>query len=147
MKINWGTSIVIAFVLFIGFILFFVIKAHNPNNKHDLVSEEYYKDELKFQEEIDKQNNVKSLAEPFIIKKTTEGFEIQFPKRFNNENISGTVIMTRPSNKALDFEIPIHLTNHKMLLSKSKLVEGNWNLNIDFESYDTLYLYKNSIHY
>ncbi|OIQ41816.1 MAG: cytochrome C oxidase Cbb3 [Bacteroidetes bacterium MedPE-SWsnd-G1] len=145
MKINWGTSIVIAFALFISFILFFVIKSHNPNNKHDLVSEEYYKDELKFQDEIDKQNNVKNLEEAFIVQKISEGIEIQFPSQFTNDNILGVVIMARPSNKALDFETVIQLNNNKLLLPKRNLVEGNWNLKIEFSSEGTPYLYKKSI--
>ena len=47
MKINWGTGIVIAFVFFISFILFFIVKASTQDKyEYDLVSEQYYKDEL-----------------------------------------------------------------------------------------------------
>lgn len=147
MKINWGTSIVIAFALFIGFILFFVVKSHQKQNKHDLVSEEYYKEELKFQDEIDKQTNVKNLEERFNVINSETGIEIQFPTQFTNDNIAGKVIMARPSNKALDFETNISLTNHKMTLPKSNLVEGNWNLKIEFTSEGVPYLYKKSIQY
>lgn len=52
-KFNWGTGIVIAMVLFMTFILTFVYKSLTPQYTHDLVSEDYYKDELLYQKEID----------------------------------------------------------------------------------------------
>ena len=50
MKINWGTGIVLAFIGFIGFILYFVIRMSTDDSaNHDLVTEEYYKKELSYQ--------------------------------------------------------------------------------------------------
>ena len=47
MKVNWGTAIVIAFVGFIGFIMYFVVNmATNDKYDHDLVVEDYYQQEL-----------------------------------------------------------------------------------------------------
>ena len=47
MKINWGTAIVIAFAVFMIFILSFVFKVQS-NHKYDneLVVEDYYKKEV-----------------------------------------------------------------------------------------------------
>ena len=49
MKINWGVGIVIAFGLFITFILYFVVMVQSDSKyDNDLVVEEYYKhDECK----------------------------------------------------------------------------------------------------
>ncbi|MCK5400025.1 MAG: FixH family protein, partial [Flavobacteriaceae bacterium] len=50
MKMNWGTGIVIAFIGFIAFIMFFVITmSTNKKYEHDLVTEDYYKEELEYQ--------------------------------------------------------------------------------------------------
>lgn len=148
MKINWGTGIVIAFVLFIGFILFFVIRTFTlPEYQHDLVDDEYYKTELKYQEEIDKQNNLKNLDEEITFVKVDNGFEINFPSIFFADNTKGTVSFYRPSNKVLDFQTPIEITEGKMLIPNEKLVEGNWNVVIDFVSESKEYLYKNSFTY
>lgn len=148
MKINWGTGIVIAFVLFIGFILYFVIRTFTmPEYQHDLVDEEYYKTELKYQEEIDKQNNVKNLDEKFTFVKNDEGLEIKFPSNFNADNTKGIVTFYRPSNKVLDFEISIIITDGKLLIPKEKLIDGNWNVTIDFVSESKEYLYKKSLTY
>ena len=46
MKLNWGTSIVIAFGLFMIFILQFVFKVQSSNQyDHEMVTEDYYKKE------------------------------------------------------------------------------------------------------
>ena len=50
MKINWGTGIILAFIGFIGFILYFVINASTDvKYRHDLVSQNYYEEELNYQ--------------------------------------------------------------------------------------------------
>lgn len=149
MKINWGTAIVITFALFMSFILYFVIKASTQKElAYDLVDEEYYKTELKYQQEINKLNNTKGLSEKFEILKVDEGLEIKFPSNFNLENTTGTVTFYRPSTKLLDFNLPILISlDNKMRIPKEKLVEGNWNVSIDLESNNTAYLYKESISY
>ena len=64
MKINWGTGIVIAFGLFMTFILYFVFKVQSDSKyDNELVVEEYYKQEIGFQKEIDKKQNAQNLAE------------------------------------------------------------------------------------
>ncbi|MBQ0741490.1 FixH family protein, partial [Aquimarina celericrescens] len=62
MKLNWGTSIVIAFVLFIGFIMFMVVQMlSNKELEYDLVVESYYQKELTFQEDLDSAQNAADL--------------------------------------------------------------------------------------
>ena len=50
-KISWSAGIVIAMVSFMVFILSFVYKSIAMDEyQHELVSEDYYKDELHYQE-------------------------------------------------------------------------------------------------
>ncbi len=149
MKINWGTAIVIAFVLFISFILFFVIKA-STDKKYDyhLVSEQYYQDELKYQEDIDKYNNTKRLGIEITLKKTLEGIEINFPNSFQTENIQGNVSLYRPSNQSLDKYIPFVLSERSTLLIPDQmLVDGRWDIKISWSQNNKEYLYKKEFIY
>ena len=146
MKINWGTGIVIAMVLFMSFIAFFVIKSFNTDNKHFLVDEEYYKSELKYQEEIDKLKNTKTLSSKIVISKSATGYIIEFPEEINEET-TGTISFLRPSTKVLDFEIPLMIVDNKMSFEHENLVSGNWNIRIDFKSNSEEYLVKRSITY
>jgi len=146
MKINWGTSIIIAIAAFMSFILFFVIKMSvNSKYDHDLVATEYYKNELIFQEEIDKEQNLKLLSEPIQIKQKKEGIEIIFPADLKPEKIQGVMFLYRPSNKKLDIEIPLSISSNILFLPKKDLVSGRWNIIIDFTYQGTAYLLKKEI--
>ena len=148
MKINWGTGIVLAFIGFIGFILFFVVKmSMDDRANHDLVTEEYYKEELKYQEEIDAESNANNLSIRLEMRKTPQGLLVQFPKSMELEKIKGTVSLYRPSNKHLDFDLPISLSNAHLLIPDKRLLDGRWDIKIAWEYLDKPYLFKKSITY
>ncbi len=148
MKINWGTAIFIAVICFIGFIMYFVVRmSTNDKYDHDLVTEEYYQEELKYQEEIDKEKNAKTLEANITWGKTKEGIIIKFPKNLDKKNIEGTVFLYRPSNKQLDFETPISLSNHHLLIPDNRLLDGRWNIKIDWKYNNNSYLFKEEINY
>ncbi|WP_055442384.1 FixH family protein [Lacinutrix himadriensis] len=148
MKINWGTGIVIAFVAFISFIMYFIITMMTDSKyDHDLVTEDYYKQELQFQDDINKETNAQDLAENLSWKKTAEGVIIIFPENLQKENITGKVFLYRPSNKQFDFEIPISLSNHNLLIPDKRLLDGRWNIKVDWQYNGKNYLYKKEIIY
>ena len=149
MKINWGTGIVIAFVAFISFILFFVINmSTNKKYDHDLVTEDYYAQELEYQNDINKENNAKNLNTNISYKKTEKGLFILFPETMTLSKITGKVILYRPSNKQFDFEIALtSLSNHKLLIPDNRLLSGRWNIKVDWEYKDESYMYKKEIMY
>ncbi|WP_242132217.1 FixH family protein [Aestuariivivens marinum] len=148
MKLNWGTGIVLAFIVFISFIMYFIITM-NVNDKydHDLVTEDYYGEELVYQNDIEKLKNSKKLTENIGYEKTAEGLKIVFPKNLEYKKITGKVFLYRPSNKQLDFESIISLSNPYLLIPNNRLVDGRWNIKIDWQYNGISYLYKKSINY
>ncbi len=134
MKINWGTSIVIAFALFMSFILYFVFKVQG-NTKYDneLVVEEYYKHDAHFGDEMDKIQRAADLPQKPTVNTTDKGIEIDFPGSFIPGKIKGKVSLYRPSAKKLDFETP--LSGSQLLIPKSDLAGGQWDLTLSW-SYD-----------
>ena len=148
MKFNWGTGIILAFIGFISFIMYFIITMNtNSDYEHDLVTEDYYKQELEFQNDIDKEENSKTLAENISWKKINEGLLITFPESLKAENISGKVFLYRPSNKQFDFETFISLSNHNLLMPDKRLLDGRWNIKVDWQYNGKSYLYKKEIIY
>jgi nitrogen fixation protein FixH len=147
MKINWGTGIVIAIVLFMSFILYFVIKVQ-VNSKYDneLVVEEYYKHDAVFGNEMKRVQNAADLTEKPIFSQTAAGVTIVFPDVFVPNKIKGTVSLYRPSNKKLDFETSISLSNPTLLIPKSKLVGGRWDINMEWQYDGKQYLTKETIY-
>jgi nitrogen fixation protein FixH len=148
MKISWGTGIVITIISFMAFILYFVITMSTDKAfSHDLVTEEYYKTELKFQDEIDASQNFVNLKDKITITKSKEGLLVKFPKRFNKEKMKGKVFLYRPSNKQLDFEIPISNSKTYLLVPEKRLLDGRWNIKIAWTANNTNYLFKKEILY
>ena len=148
MKFNWGTGIVIAIVAFMGFILYMVITMSTDKKfSYDLVTEKYYQQELGFQDEINAEKNALELKEKVTVKRTEEGLKIEFPKEFSSEEIKGKVFLYRPSNKQLDFEIPISISNTYLLVPEKRLLDGRWNINISFKYNNKEYLIKKEIQY
>jgi hypothetical protein len=148
MKINWGTGIVLAFIGFMGFILYFVIQVNTDKKyDHDLVNEDYYKLELDFQNDINKETNAKTLLENISLNKTENGLLIAFPENLLTNDISGKVFLYRPSNKQSDFEMPISLSDHNLLIPDKRLLDGRWNIKVDWQYNGKSYLFKKEIVY
>jgi len=147
-KINWGTGIVIAMALFMIFILQFVFRAA-VNKKYDyqLVEDDYYKEELDYQKEIDKENKANALKQNVKLIKTDKGLEIVFPSEFEFSKLKGTINLMRPSNSKLDLKKNLILTSNTYLITDKELVAGNYNIKIDWSYHDDLYLYKSSYAY
>jgi hypothetical protein len=147
MKINWGTGIVIAFALFMSFILYFVFKVQS-NSKYDneLVVEEYYKHDAKFGEEMLRIQNAQDLKLKPIITVNSDTISIEFPSVFIPKDIKGKVSLYRPSNKKLDFEIPISLSSSTLLIPKKSLVGGRWDINMEWQYNEKSYLTKEVVY-
>ncbi len=148
-KLNWGFGVVVAFVSFIGFIMYFVISMSADNKySHDLVANDYYKRELNYQKKIDATKNAKNLKENIKIERVKEGLRIIFPVQFDVKNIKGKVFLYRPSNKQLDFEMPIAVSDSSYLLMPDKrLLDGRWNIIVDWTYKEQSYLFKKEIFY
>ena len=147
MKINWGTGIVIAFALFMSFILYFVIKVQtNSEYDNELVVEEYYKHDAKFGEEMARIQNAQNLAQKPVISNTSEGITIVFPEVFIPGNIKGKVSFYRPSNKKFDFEVPISLSGSSMIIPKKDLLGGRWNINMEWQYEGKQFLNKETLY-
>ena len=148
MKINWGTGIVIAFIVFIGFILFLIMLMMTDDKfNHELVTEEYYKKGTYFQEEIDAEKNSQNLSESIIITKSTKGILLVFPKDLEYSKIEGTIFFYRPSNENLDFKMPIVPSGNQLLIPDSQLVEGRWDISVNWEYEGVNYLFKDNLTY
>jgi hypothetical protein len=147
MKMNWGTGIVIAFAVFITFILYFVFSVQsNAKYDNELVYEEYYKQDAKFGDEMLRIQNAQNLTQKPVITNNAEGITIVFPDAFIPKNIKGKLAFYRPSNKKFDFEVPISLSDATFNVSKKKLLSGRWNINMEWQYGGKQYLTKEIIY-
>ena len=140
MKIGWANSIILSFVFFMSFIGYLVYGTFQENI--DLVAEDYYQQEVVFQEVIDKSNNYKGLNKPFIINETDESIELVFPHD-SATVISGEVYFLRSSDKTKDLHVPVKEVG--MSVSKTLLIKGLYNVKITWHVDKVDYYYEQSL--
>lgn len=131
MKLNWGHKIAIVYTLFVGFMMFMLFLSMQED--HELVTQDYYEQELKYQKKIEASKNLQAAS--FNIEITPKNGEvyIHFNGFESTEKPVGKVILYKPDNASLDQSIGLELneTGSMVILPKGK--SGRYNVSLDFE--------------
>ena len=128
---NWGTKIAIAFSLFVGFIVYLVIRTTQVNI--DLVADNYYQLELDYQAQLDKQQHLLDLGEPIALRQAGPTIEMVLPSVLLGQDHQGSVHFFRPQAKNLDVTLPLQPdAEGKMVIEKAKLLPGRYLVKVDW---------------
>ncbi|PKP28879.1 MAG: cytochrome C oxidase Cbb3, partial [Bacteroidetes bacterium HGW-Bacteroidetes-18] len=92
-------------------------------------------------------NKSAALKEDVTLTKVAEGLLIKFPAEFDPEKITGTISFQRPSNDKIDFHLPLKLMAANYLIPDNNLVEGRWNVKIEWAINGNTYLFKEKLMY
>lgn len=134
MKFNWGSGIALFYALFAIVLVTAVIRSTQFDNS--LVSDQYYADDLNYQQHYDKLVNSQSLKHKLeIAKNKPDGVvELNFPQDL--KNISGEIHFFCPSNSRLDFRVPVRLNaqNQQIVPLKQLKKEGLWRVKVDWKA-------------
>ena len=95
--------------------------------------------------EINAEQNANALIENIQIEKHKNGLKVNFPNFFKSKNIEGKVFLYRPSNKQLDFEIPISISKPYLLVPEKRLLDGHWNIIVSWTYEKKDYLFKKEL--
>ena len=106
---NWGKGIVISFILFAAFIG--VLVAVCVREDVNLVSKNYYADELAYQQQIERINNTLQLQEKPDINVVNGVMEVKF-NQFNAME-EGEIKLFRPSDVRLDKQFKLLPSDQK----------------------------------
>lgn len=121
--------IVLSFGLFMAFIITLVVKTYYVNT--ELVSEDYYLQELSYQKKIDKQKRAKQDSAYITWQVTTDEIVLQFPA--SSEKINGKIQFYRPSDASKDFSVAIQLDdNQRQALQKKIFLTGLYKMTVDW---------------
>jgi hypothetical protein len=104
---NWGNKILIVFLAFASLISYMVYRCTQV--QVNLVTDEYYKDELAYQQIIDESKNAKGMRSKFRIEQGHQNLTIEFPTEFQKSNTSGEIIFYCPSDASKDLKWKIEL--------------------------------------
>lgn len=142
---NWGLRIILLYTAFIGGMLFLVYKC--TQQSVDLVSTDYYAQELKFQDKIDRLNNSEQQDVKLAVAYNSENKNIQitFPANSTPQNTTGEIVLFRPDNSKLDFKIPVDITGGVQNIPTQKLTKGLWRVKSSWSTNDTPYYQEEKI--
>ncbi len=133
MKISWGVRVTVLYLAFMAMILFLVFRT--MNEKVDLVTDDYYQNELKFQQQIDRQNESATLNVQPAVKMNGRNVELAFPDSIAKKNISGTVKFYRPSDSSRDFSTALAVSSAgTQLVPAEKLEKGIYQVQLTWNA-------------
>ncbi len=123
---NWGKGIIIAMSAFVIFILTLVFTL--MSNRVDLTSDDYYKKEIGFQDEIEAQRLGQKFDRKLIIQQSKNSIFFEFKDSLPAK--IGTIEFNRPSDQKLDKTIV--WKGEQMILSKNLFQKGLYHLTLEF---------------
>lgn len=130
-KFNWGWKIAILYSSFVCFMLFLGYMA--SRDKVELVSDNYYDEELKYQGHIDKLALTDSLHVKPDWQVSGNKIDMSFPESNGKESISGNIRFYCPSDEKRDFSLPFSAVPNKQLsITSDKLHHGTYKMQIDW---------------
>lgn len=140
-KSHWGVGIAVVYGAFMVIMIGIVVASRFQ--PVDLVSGDYYKKEIKYQDQIDRMQ--RSQAEGMVLGIQHNGSDgllsISFPDGIESSAVSGKVKLFRPSSAALDRNFEIKpaggLTQE---FECGKLARGLWKIKIEWQI-DTVQYY------
>lgn len=132
MRISWGYKIFIAYTTFAAGILFLAYKASQQN--FDLVTENYYDAELKYQAVIDEKTNASLLSEPPKISHTVNSLSVQLPREFASRDVKGEIYLYRPSDATKDIRKNFETGRGFYELQLGSNLSGSYDVKLTWEA-------------
>jgi len=129
----WGNKLLLAFVVFACGIFYLVYRAMHVET--ELVSTEYYKDELKYQQVIDGTKTANGLSERVQITQQDESILVKMPPEMKNEKVSGNIWFYCASDEKKDKHVVIELNSEAVQqIDKKNFQPGNYTVKFDWEN-------------
>lgn len=143
MKLHWGTGIVIAFLAFAAVILTMVFIA--MNREVDLVSDDYYQQELRHQDQIESAKRSNVLAEQPRIGLRNGIVTLQLPREFSTST-TGTLTFYRPADRKKDFVIPLKVdSTGAQFVQTTSLQKGLWRVKVRWSQLNQTYYHEEPV--
>jgi nitrogen fixation protein FixH len=135
-KLHAGHYITIFFIFFISMLVTVLIASRNQD--HNLVSENYYDLDLKYQKRMDAKSNLAANPNKIILQQNSDGKTIDLMFKDIESTVNGKIKLYRPSDNTRDFDVDLKLdATGKISLSTENMQAGRWILIIDWTEGDT----------
>jgi hypothetical protein len=134
---NFGVKITLLYLSFVALILTLVFMSFNQ--KVELVSKDYYAQEIAFQDKIISINNERSLNGSIYHEIIGKEITLTIDSTLYRKDLEGTIVLFRPSDSSKDLKIKMNFNNCKQIINEPSLIHGAYKLQLSWVSNHTKY--------
>ena len=128
---NWGYRILLLYLSFVVLMTVMVFMAVTQKDIH-LVAKDYYKQEIAYQEEINKIKNAGEIKVDSILTYSAENQLIEIT--LDKAGLKGEILFFRPSDAFKDFKIALQTDDSmKQFISTKSLTKGLWRIKMNWD--------------
>lgn len=133
MKLNWGHKLILVFIAFGCMMSYLVYRCIKTNV--EMVSNDYYKDELVYQQVIDQTARANDLSEKLKIQKEGTAVVFHFPNEVKNTVVKGIAWFYCPANARKDRKIILNVNaNGLQYAPEREFIPGNYIVKVNWNS-------------
>jgi FixH len=135
---NWGNKILLVFLVFAAGIFYLVYRSMHVN--YELVSKEYYKDEIRYQDIIDASQRANALSRKIEIRQSANVIAVQLPDEMKDEKVTGVMWFYCAADETKDRRISMQPDQRgAQEITKQKFLPGSYVVKFDWTSKNTRY--------
>lgn len=128
MKLNWAWGLAILYICFVILVIALVVGSNRQN--FDLVSNDYYGEEIAYQKVLDGGKNQAALSAPISIVANTTTVTITFPGEFKSKSVTGNIQFYSPVHTEWDKNYPIKANDLNMVIDRTQLRNTKYTIKI-----------------
>jgi len=129
---NWGKGLALTLVAFAALMVWFIVMA--TRNPEPLVTEEYYEQELKYQERIDNTTRAHALS-TVGMEVTANSIRLTFPAGMSDRSITGDLTLLRPNDPTADRLLKVIADSNGVFQTDAvALVAGRYNALLEWNA-------------
>jgi nitrogen fixation protein FixH len=129
---NFGGRIVVLYLSFVALIVTLVVMSYGQ--KVELVSDDYYAQEIKFQDKIDAINNEKALGGSINHTINENEVILNVDSSLLSNDFEGTIHFFRPSDSSKDIQLKMNFINNTQSIDSKQLIHGAYKLQLSWTS-------------
>ena len=129
----WPIAIVALFVVFITFLVAFIVFA--ARQKVDLVSRDYYAEEIRFQQQMDRLKRTRPISAEIVVAydPNRQSITLRLPEAQARRPVAGRIHLYRPSDSSLDRNVGLAVDSEGIQhVDARKLRSGLWKVRVEW---------------
>lgn len=131
MQWNWGTKLILVFSFFAAGMITLVVLS--MKQKVELVTKDYYKDELRYQQVINASSLANGLSTKVSLRQQNGFLLVQLPPEMNGTTVTGSMLFYCAADAVKDRQIQLQTnTSAQQLVPLQQFLPGSYIIKINW---------------